>query len=168
MKLPTGGVATVQEYDMEDFLKSCIDLYQELAPGVKLKKVSTPFLSEDHRNSPARGPAGTGPVEVCPWCECPHAPNPWKNIDEYDKAMAKKRKALEAETSAQSENLVRGRLAPVAARILMKILYGARTARLDLLRVVSHLACYLTRWTSECDRKLHRLVCYIQSTLMSV
>ena len=72
---------------------------------------------------------------------------------------------MEAETSAKSETLVRGRLAPVAARILMKILYGARTARLDLLRAVSHLACYFTRWTSECDRKLHRLVCYIHSTL---
>ena len=132
---------------------------------MKLRKVATPFLNEDHRNSPARGPAGTGPVEVCPWCECPHAPNTYKNIEEYDKVMAQKRKALEAETSAQSENMVRGRLAPVAARILMKILYGARTARLDLLRAVSHLACYFTRWTSECDRKLHRLVCYINSTL---
>ena len=125
---------------------------------MKLKKVSPPFLSEDHRNSPARGPVGTGPVEVCPWCECPHAPNPYKSIEEVDKENAKRKRALEAETSAQSENLVRGRLAPVAARILMKILYGARTARLDLLRAVSHLACYFTRWTSECDRKLHRLV----------
>ena len=30
---------------------------------------------------------------------------------------------------------------------------------------LSHLACYFTRWSSECDRKLHRLVCYIKSTL---
>ena len=59
----------------------------------------------------------------------------------------------------------RGRLAPVAARILMKILYGVRSARLDLLRAVSHLVCYFTKWTSMCDKRLHQLVCYINSTL---
>ena len=112
MKLPSGGLATVHEYNMEDFFRSCISLYEELAPGVKLKKVATPFLTEDHRDSPARGPAGTGPVEVCPWCECPHAPNPYKSIDEYDKMVAKQKRQLEAETSAKSENEVRGRLAP--------------------------------------------------------
>ena len=47
----------------------------------------------------------------------------------------------------------------------MKILYGARCARLDLLRAVSHLACYFTKWTSQCDRRLHQLICYINSTL---
>ena len=139
--------------------------HEELAPGATLKKVATPFISEDHRNAPARAPAGTGPVEVCPWCERPHAPNPYKSVEEYDKLKAQQRKSLEAETSAKTETMVRGRLAPVAARILMKILYGARTARLDILRAVSHLACYFTRWSSECDRKLHRLVCYIKSTL---
>ena len=46
----------------------------------------------------------------------------------------------------------------------MKILYGARLARFDLLRAVCHLACHITRWTSTCDRRLHRLVCYINST----
>ena len=46
----------------------------------------------------------------------------------------------------------------------MKILYGARSARLDILRAVSHLACYFTKWTSLCDRRLHQLVCYIHST----
>ena len=37
-------------------------------------------------------------------------------------------------------------------------------ARFDLLRAVCNLACFVTKWTSECDRKLHRLVCYIAST----
>ena len=46
----------------------------------------------------------------------------------------------------------------------MKILYGARCARPDLLRAVSHLACYFTRWTHQCDRRLHQLICYIHST----
>ena len=40
-----------------------------------------------------------------------------------------------------------------------------RLCRFDLLRAVCHLATFVTKWTSECDRKLHRLcVCYINSS----
>ena len=46
----------------------------------------------------------------------------------------------------------------------MKILYGARNVRPDLLKAVTYLACFFTKWTSQCDRRLHRLVCYIHST----
>ena len=46
----------------------------------------------------------------------------------------------------------------------MKILRAARLARFDLLRAVTHLATYVTKWTSECDRRLHRLIGYIKST----
>eukprot|EP00975_Prorocentrum_lima_P028059 5897646-Prorocentrum_lima.AAC.1 len=58
-----------------------------------------------------------------------------------------------------------GQLQPIAARVLMKILYGARMARFDLLRAVSYLAACVTKWTLTCDQDLHRLVCYINSTL---
>ncbi len=47
----------------------------------------------------------------------------------------------------------------------MKIFYAARMARPDLLRAIGHLSCYLSRWTPECDRRLHKLVCYVNSTL---
>ena len=47
----------------------------------------------------------------------------------------------------------------------MKVLYGARMARFDLLRAVCALACCVTKWDTNCDRKLHRLMCYINSTL---
>ena len=40
-----------------------------------------------------------------------------------------------------------GQLADVAASVLMKILYGARQARWDLLKGVSLLATRLTKWT---------------------
>ena len=46
----------------------------------------------------------------------------------------------------------------------MKILYAARLARFDLLRAVCHLACFVTKWTSDCDKRLHRLVSYISSS----
>ena len=58
-----------------------------------------------------------------------------------------------------------GRVQPIAARVLMNILYASRAARLDLLRAIGHLATFITRWTSECDRKLHRLVCYLDSSI---
>ena len=46
----------------------------------------------------------------------------------------------------------------------MKILYGARIARFDLLRQVNRLARNITRWTTDDDKKLHYLMCYIHHT----
>ena len=45
-----------------------------------------------------------------------------------------------------------------ASAVLMKILYGARMARFDLLRATCALASNVTRWTRSDDRKLFRLV----------
>ena len=47
----------------------------------------------------------------------------------------------------------------------MKILYGARMGRYDLVRPVQALASRITKWNHLCDRKLHRLVSYINSTM---
>ena len=57
-----------------------------------------------------------------------------------------------------------GALAPIAASILMKILYGARAARWNLLKAVQHLASRVTKWSQDCDKALHRLICYIDCT----
>ena len=59
----------------------------------------------------------------------------------------------------------RGRLQPIAARVLMKVLYGARMARYDLLRAVNGLATEITKWTPRCDLRLHRLMSYVCHTL---
>ena len=59
----------------------------------------------------------------------------------------------------------RGVLGDCAAAVLMKILYGARMGRYDLIRPVQALASLITKWDGLCDKKLHRLVCYINSTL---
>ena len=63
------------------------------------------------------------------------------------------------------ESEKKGVLAPIAARVLMKILFAARMARYDLLRAVQGLAARVTKWSADCDRALHRLVCYIDSTI---
>ena len=47
----------------------------------------------------------------------------------------------------------------------MKILFAARMARWDLLRATQSLASRVTKWSSDCDLGLHRLVCYINSSL---
>ena len=59
----------------------------------------------------------------------------------------------------------KGKLAPVAASVLMKIVYTARCQRFDLLFPVCVLAREVTRWTRACDKQLHRLVCYVLGTL---
>ena len=47
----------------------------------------------------------------------------------------------------------------------MKILYGARYARPDLLRAVCGLATKVTKWDKQADKEIHRLIEYINSTL---
>ena len=51
------------------------------------------------------------------------------------------------------------------ARILTKIMHGARMARQDLLRAVCVLARMLTKWNEQCDRRPFRLESYTKSTL---
>ena len=63
------------------------------------------------------------------------------------------------------ESEKKGVLAPIAARVLMKILFAARMARYDLLRAVQGLAARVTKWSADCDRALHRLVCCIDTTI---
>ena len=64
-----------------------------------------------------------------------------------------------------NESETKGVLAPIATKVLMKIVFAARMACFDLLRAVQGLAARVTKWSTECDKALHRLVCYIHSTL---
>ena len=58
----------------------------------------------------------------------------------------------------------RGTLQPAAARILMKCLWLARLCRADLVHPITVLARKITFWSVNDDRRLHRLMCYIDST----
>jgi len=60
-----------------------------------------------------------------------------------------------------SEFEVRGELSPIAARVVLKALYVARIGRQDLMWSVNMLAREVTRWTAACDRRLHRLISYM-------
>ena len=62
------------------------------------------------------------------------------------------------------EHEPKGALSLVCAKIVMKVLFMARCYRYDLLYAVNHLARFLTKWTTACDRKLRRLSAYIYHT----
>eukprot|EP00959_Pyramimonas_sp_CCMP1952_P191391 4001823-Pyramimonas_sp.AAC.1 len=53
-------------------------------------------------------------------------------------------------------------LQPIAAKVLMKTLYGARMARYDLPRGACHTASCIAKWTEQQDMDLFRLICYIK------
>ncbi len=85
-------------------------------------------------------------------------------INEEQKAAAQEPDKVRTSSTGLSPD-TRGSLSPVAARIIMKVLYGARMARPDLLRAVNRLARFVTRWSVDCDRRLHRLMCDIAHSL---
>ena len=84
-----------------------------------------------------------------------------KEYEDWKKVQQQERKR----TLKQPAEADKGKLQPIASSILMAFLYASRYARFDLLRAINHLACYITRWTSICDKRLHPLVCYISSSL---
>jgi len=57
-----------------------------------------------------------------------------------------------------------GLLSKDAAKIIMKALYGARLVRFELLWPICSSARQVTKWTRACDKRLHRLMCYIHHT----
>ncbi|CAE8585895.1 unnamed protein product, partial [Polarella glacialis] len=57
-----------------------------------------------------------------------------------------------------------GKLADAACSVLMKVLYGARLARFDLLKAVAGLASKVTKWSVSFDKRLFRLMCYINDS----
>ena len=71
---------------------------------------------------------------------------------------------LDESKEKESEEPEKGKLADNAAKVLMTFMYASRIARPDTLRAVTALASEITRWTTLCDKKLHRLVSYVHHT----
>ena len=59
----------------------------------------------------------------------------------------------------------RGELAPNACRILMKALWLARLARPDIVKPINDLATKVQSWSRAEDKKVGRLIQYINATL---
>ena len=63
-----GFVRSSVTYDMEQFLRSCVDRYLEVAGNVELKKVPTPGPHEETKDHTSRAPIQTGLSVECNWC----------------------------------------------------------------------------------------------------
>ena len=127
-----------------------------IGKDTKLKRVSTPSLPEDTKESQYRAPVPGKKCIECPWCTHqfdPDIPGPYH------------RSGSSSEGTSLDESNPRGTLAPHAASVLMKLLYAARIARFDLLRSINSLARNVTKWSTSDDAKLHHLMCYVNSTL---
>ena len=164
IKLPNGQLAIAIRYNMEDYLRATVRRFRNMAgTDAVLKFAATPFLVEDHKDSPQGGPT-PGPVQECPWCKHTFPPaRVFESIDKLDAWRREQQKAGKGTPTPPTEQN-RGRLQPIASSILMGLLYAGRLARFDLLRAINHLACYVTRWSTTCDRRLHRLVNYTHSS----
>ena len=169
--LPNGKKIRLMTYDMSEFFSSCVDKYLELAgsKGQKTplsKAVNTPFLPEDMKESNQGKPNAVGPVFECSWCKATY---PLDEIKEAPVQTGRKKVVSTSETDgiatfSKSATTV-GVLSSIAAQVLMKLLYGARFCRQDLLRAICSLARRVTTWDELCDKRLHRLVSYVSNTL---
>ena len=126
---------------MEGFLRSSVKLYMELYPQAPvLRVVSTPCWPEDHHDAETiRVVFGGGDITAIGGDVIAN--------DTYDEV------ATSESTSKQFHT--------EAARVIMKIMYAARMARPDLIRTISFLARFLTKWDDHMDKRLQRLMSYI-------
>ena len=168
--LPTPGKRLrLIEYDMTNFFRQCVDKYLEIGNVSRntISYVSTPYLDESkewasfleqtqvdmaHRRNQTKSKAKKKNV---------HSDAQDLQMDDADVMFH----VLQDEADQYHVHGYKiGALKPIAARVLMKIMYGARMCRWDLLRCVQLLAARMRMWTELCDRMLHRLICYIHST----
>jgi len=173
INLPDGTTVNAITYNMEDYLKATVDKYLRLAKEIngaplQLKQSWTAAIVEDQKDSPMGKPVATGPCITCPWCKFA-----FPKEDSADPGTQFRKGSQNTQTTTKKSKLkaleepdpLGGVLQPLAASILMKILYAARMARFDLLYVVSRLACYISKWTPLCDKRLFKIICYINTTL---
>ena len=153
--------------------------------GFKCDPAATPFIDEDEELNPSRSSAiaGLKPNQhsgglVCPGCceafrteafkpvNTPEDASKECKIMRYGQAKALvEGKDLEIAGPNEAKQMETGILTSIAAMVLMKVFYCSRYVRFDLLRAITFLACQLTKWTDQCDRRLHRLMCYVKWTI---
>ena len=158
------------------FTTSCLDPIKAMATikrdKLAAKKIarSENFAYLDQLNS--NQPCMTKPVSIVRYDMKPFLKS---CVDRYTQLAGKHAKPLKNDATPFHEERIarpsleesepKGVLAPIAAKVLMKILFAARMARFDLLRAVQGLAARVTKWSTDCDKALYRLICYIHSTM---
>ena len=89
----------------------------------------------------------------------------YKSVAGVDKIKSAQMPFLVDGTFTQADEESPGELAPKACSILMKALWLARLARPDILKPINDLATKVQKWTRVHDKKLLRLIQYIQHSL---
>ena len=140
----------VVSYDMERFAKGCVTAFCELS-GYALNKVGTaPTPSLDEANDP---------LLVI------DEPVPKGAANPNTKPTSGKGKPVPKGAATPTPGTGSGgALSDIACKVLMKIMYIARFARADLLRAVGVLTTMITKWDELCDRKLFRIIKYMNGT----
>ena len=129
----TGAKVRVIEYNMEDFLRSCVERYKELTGVTAPRRATTPFLTE-LSDADFKDPQTTAKV-----------------VDSAEGALREVLTKSDKHNDTHHTALPQ-QLKPYAAKVL-KILYAARYARLDLLRAVCALAQLIKKWDEQCDQR---------------
>ena len=146
------------KYDMEKFLNSCCETYQELASScgqtVVWDPVATPFIEENDWEDLSRRPIADDEDGLkCPYCQgiypqdcAMKVPRGAANQRQYASctkqsqgdgipvghaAGSKKHTKLEERLDQPPPDQSQGRLNSIAAHILMEVFYAARLARFD-------------------------------------
>ena len=153
----------------------------DLSPDVTVDKMLSDSLSYVANSSQLHSSTTDHDSVMCPVCSC-HRPSnsfvqvsvagPLVRMHNEDGRVVTGRARMKRLQKAPIRGVTFdakasdiGQLQPIAARVLMKVLYAARMCRFDLLRAVCGLATKITRWTASCDKRLHRLMSYIHSSL---
>ena len=93
-------------------------------------------------------------------------------VDRYLELSGLSRKDLkEAHTPCMEDSqlqeddfLTEGQLAKECSKVVLKCLWIARLTRPDIYWTVNYLARYVSKWTKACDKRLYRLICYLNCT----
>ena len=121
VKLADGRTAVQMRYEMESFMRSCVELYKELAPSSRLRTVDTPFLPEERALSPHGKLLKDGPIRECPWCRhsFPADSIVYKDSTAYEDATRNRKRQQEVVNAKRKEDdeKDRGALAPCAAKV---------------------------------------------------
>ena len=122
------------------------------------------LLEEDIYRVPERLPISEVPANNLP--DLGNTPLFWPDFQSQEYWRAGRFDAQEAEFWVEGHIFVQevhsGELGQQGqacrySKVLMKVLWAARLARYDLLKAVSYLARFVTRWLTRCDEMLHRL-----------
>jgi hypothetical protein len=96
---------------------------------------------------------------------CNDAVNLYKRVANVEKLRDAKTPFCPDGSLPAADDDVRGELAGNACRVLMKALWLARLARPDSQKPICDLATHLQSWSRNDDKRLYRLICYLNSSV---